>query len=189
MNKFFDTFQTYLLALDKKTWYRYLMVIAAVFFLIVGIILFFYYSKTARWQTHIIEINEQRQEAKNLLNKAIQVQKDRAQVTALLEEEPNFKIKEYMQEVFERVGISIIDNVSSDRITIASGNTVGNYREDTIKYQLTGITMRQLTHLLEEIEKNKRVFTKELDIIKSKKVPRTIDVDIRISTMMPKETP
>ena len=183
---FFDNLQARISRLDKKTWYQYLAITAAVFFLIVGLILFFYYSSVSRWQQKIEEINEMRQEAKSVLNKAVRVQKDRAQVMALLEEDPNFKIREYMQGLFERVGISLQDNISL-QTSVSTTTTQDGYREDLATYQLVGITMRQLTELLNEIEENKRVYIKDLEISKSKKVPHTIDVDIKVATMMPKE--
>jgi hypothetical protein len=46
--------------------------------------------------------------------------------------------------------------------------------------------MKNLTELLQEIELNKRVFTKELDITASSKQPGTIDVSLTIVTLEPK---
>lgn len=181
---FFENLQARLTGLDKKTWYRYLAIIGGIFFFIVAVILFFYYRITSNIEEQISEINQKRQEVKQLLQKAQQVKKARAEVTALLEEDPNFKIKAFMQDVFERVGITK-DNVSVGNVTQTP--TQDSYIEQGASYQIVGISMKQLTELLQAIDESKRVFTKELDIAKSKKIPRTIDVDIKIATMMPRE--
>ena len=181
---FFDNIQTRIAALDEKTWYQYLAIAAGVLLLMIGLILYFYFSSVSKWKDQITEINEQRLEAKRLLDKAEKVYKERAEVTAILAEDPNFKIKEYIQDVLEKIGI--FGNVNAENVVIIS--RADRYQEHTATYQINGITMKQLTEFLNEIDENKRVFTKELDISKSKKIPRTIDVDIKISTLMPKET-
>lgn len=181
---FFETLETRIAQLDKKTWYFYLGITGGVLFALIGGILFFYYSSASKWQQRITTINESRLETKRLLDKAERVQKERAEVTKLLEEDPNFNIKAYLQEVLERIGIA--GNMSAEIPVLTSGDD--NYQVDVATYQLLSITMKQLTEFLNELESNKRVFTKELDISKSKKIPRTIDVSVTIATMMPKET-
>lgn len=180
---FFETLEARISQLDKKTWYTYLAITGAVLFAIIGAILFFYYSSVSKWEQRIAEINESRQEGKRILDKAERVHKERTQITALLEQDPNFKILEYIRDVLERTGIA--GNVSAESVVPTTGDD--NYQVNVATYQIMGITMRQLTEFLNELEKNPRVFTKELDISKSKKIPRTIDVGVTIATIMPKE--
>lgn len=182
---FLENLQLFFINLDKKTWYKYLAGFAAGFCLITSLILFYYYRTISYWKQEIETINESREQAKQILDKAARVEKQKAQVNAILAQDPNFKIKEYLQEVLSKF------NIGTSNISIESDVTVNtredNYQENNISYQLTGITMKQLTEFLDEIEQNKRLFIKELDITKSKKIPRTIDVNIQIATMMPKE--
>jgi hypothetical protein len=179
---FFENLETRISQLDKKSWYTYLAIIGAVIFAIIGAILFYYYSATSKWEQRISTVNETRREVKRLLNRAERVQKERAEVMTLLEEDPNFNIKAYIQEVLEHIGIA--GNMSAENVVVTSSDE--NHQVDVATYQLAGITMKQLTEFLNELENNKRIFTKELDISKSKKVPRTIDVGITIATIMPK---
>jgi type II secretory pathway component PulM len=180
---FFENLETRIAQLDKKSWYTYLGITGGILFAVIGAILFYYFTVTAKWQQQIENINETRLEVKRLLDRAERVQKERTHVMKLLEEDPNFKIKEYIQGLLEQIGIA--GNVSAQNV--APTTTDDNYQVDVATYQLLGITMKQLTELLNELENNKRVFVKELDISKSKKVPRTIDVGITIATIMPKE--
>ena len=92
-----------------------------------------------------------------------------------------------LQEALEQAGISMEQNVSAVQKIISTPRE-DNYLENVATYQLTRITMKQLTEFLTIINQNKRLFIKELEISKSKKFPHTIDVDIKIAAMMPKET-
>ncbi len=183
---FFDNLQQRIAALDEKSWYQYLAITGGLFLIIIGMILFFYYRSINRLENELATLNEQRQETKKILNKAVRVQKERAQVTALLEEDPYFKIQPHVQETLEKVGISMQNNVTVAKVVPTPRED--NYLENVATYQLSGITMKQLTEFLNEINQNKRLFVKELEISRSKKIPRTIDVDIKIAAMMPKET-
>lgn len=178
---FFDNLQGRIWALDKQSWYKYLAITGGIILLIMGLILFFYFRSMSHWQTRIDEINESRIKVKQVLEKAKQVQKERAEVTALLAENPNFKIKEDIQSILQTVGINF---TSQSEVTTTR---LDNYQEIAATYQFSGITMKQLTEFLNAIDENKRLFTKELEITKSKRIPRTIDVDIKIAAMMPKE--
>lgn len=182
---FFETLQIRIARIEKKRWYQYLAAAAAIIFLLAGIIFYFYYSSISRWQARIEEINDSRAQARRLLAKAQMVQKDKEAVTRLLAEDPNFKIKAYIQDILEKVGMR--SNVLSDKGLQVSA-TEDSYREEVVTYQLGGITMKQLTEFLNEIDNNPRIYVKELEISKSKRVPRTVDVDIKIATMMPKES-
>jgi hypothetical protein len=180
---FFDNLQTRITGLDEKSWYQYLAIAAGIFFLLVSIILFFYFRSLSKWEQRIADLNETRQEVKKLLDKAERVQKERQEVTAILDEDPNFKIKEYIDDTLEKIGI--LGNKASGIVVPYSRED--SYEEDIATYQIYGISMKQLTEFLHAIDENKRVFTKELDITKSKQVPRAIDVEVKIATMMPKK--
>ncbi|CAN5169825.1 hypothetical protein BH09DEP1_BH09DEP1_5850 [soil metagenome] len=180
---FLEQLQSKINNLDEYTWYKYVAVAAGLFLILIGLILFFYFSALKKWELRLNGINESRQEAKRLVEKAQRVYKARDEVTTILKEDPNFKIKEYLQEVMAHLGI--LQNVVSENVVVTGQDD--NYSETVATYQLAGISMKQLTEFLNEIDENQRVFAKELDITKSKKMPRTIDVSIVIATLMPKE--
>lgn len=180
---FIEQLQAKINNLDEYTWYKYVAIAAGLFLLLICLILFFYFSAVKKWELRLNGINESRQEAKRLVEKAQRVHKARDEVTTILKEDPNFKIKEYLQETMAHLGI--FQNVVSENVVVTGQDE--NYSETVATYQLAGISMKQLAEFLNEIDENQRVFTKELDITKSKKMPRTIDVGIVIATLMPKE--
>lgn len=181
---FLEQLQAKINNLDEYTWYKYVAVAAGLFLILICLILFFYFNALKTGELRLAGINESRTEAKRLVEKAQRVYKARDEVTAILKEDPNFKIKEYLQDVMANLGI--FQNVVSENVIVTGQDE--NYSETVATYQLVGITMKQLTEFLNEIDENQRVFTKELDITKSKRMPRTIDVGIVIATLMPKET-
>lgn len=180
---FLEQLQAKINNLDEYTWYKYVAIAAGLFLILIGLILFFYFNTLKKWELRLAGINESRTEAKRLVEKAQRVYKARDEVTAILKEDPNFKIKEYLQEIMANLGI--FQNVVSENVVVTGQDE--NYSETVATYQLAGISMKQLTEFLNEIDENQRVFTKELDITKSKRMPRTIDVGIVIATLMPKE--
>lgn len=180
---FLEQLQAKINNLDEYTWYKYVAIAAGLFLILIGLILFFYFNTLKKWELRLAGINESRTEAKRLVEKAQRVYKARDEVTTILKDDPNFKIKEYLQEIMANVGI--FQNVVSESVVVTGQDE--NYSETVATYQLASISMKQLTEFLNEIDENQRVFTKELDITKSKRMPRTIDVGIVIATLMPKE--
>ena len=61
-----------------------------------------------------------------------------------------------------------------------------NYRRTELSAKFEDMSMRELTELLQEIEQNSRIATSRLEITQSKKKPRTIEVSLTISTLLPK---
>jgi hypothetical protein len=174
--------QNKLATIDERTWYKYLGAGLALFILILSAILFFYFRSVHTLQQRIESINEEREDTRKIIAKAAQIQKQRDMVNSLLQDDPNFKINEFMQDLL--IKLNIFNNfVSQNNSKIDRDN---NFVENIMSYQIAGISMRQLTQLLSDIDENPRVFTKDLDITKSKKVPHAIDIGITIATMMPK---
>jgi beta-lactamase regulating signal transducer with metallopeptidase domain len=60
------------------------------------------------------------------------------------------------------------------------------YRESILKVELSDMNMKQLCELLDELNKNKRINTKELEITKSKTAKRSINVALTIATLEPR---
>lgn len=178
---FLDNIRAFIANLDQKTWYTYVAIAMGIYLVLIAGVLYYYYSSISTLQEQINNVNDERKQAQQILTEAKRVQKQRAEVNAIIEEDPNFKIKGYLLEVM--AGIGITPSLSTDQKISREDNFV----ENIATYQFTGITMKQLTELLDEIEQNKRLYTKDLEIIRSKKIPNTIDVGITVATMIPKE--
>ena len=180
--EFLNKIQQYFNSLEQKRFFQYMMGFLAGIILIIALLLFNYYRSISRLKAQIIRINEEREETRAILDKATQVKKEQKQIDAILAEDENFKIVGYFEDLISKLGL----NNKKSSIEVTSPAREGNYQESILQAKFIGITMKDLTELLQEIELNKRVFTKELDITASSKQPGTIDVSLTIATLEPK---
>lgn len=174
--------QDFINSLDLNSWYQYIALYIGTLLLLMGTIFFFYYRSANRWINTLSDINAQREKARMILQKAAQVYSYRAEVNRMIQQDPDFKIAGYLQEIMGTVGIAFTD------IKTTQVDREDNYQETLATITFASTTMKKLIEFLDVIYKNKRLHTKDLDIIRSKKVPRTIDVTVVIATMQPRQT-
>jgi len=150
-------------------------------------ILFQYYKKVSYFKQHINDLNELRAyQVKAIREKAQHVKLQRQKVNEILAEDENFKIGGYFKILLEKLHLTE-KKVSEETGQIGEREDI--YREIELNAKLEDMNMKQLTQLLQEIEQNKRIFTKKLVIIQSKKTPHTIETEITIATLLPKTSP
>ena len=184
--KIVNTLYTYLNSLEKKQFYQYIGGLIAIVVILCGGIIFNYYRVTRYLKSEINHLNEQREEIRSILDKARLVKKEQKEIDSILAKDENFKIAGYFEDLLGKLGLS---DKTSGKPEITTPTQEGNYQESILQAKFIGITMKNLTELLQEIELNKRVFSKELDIRISQKLPGTIDVTLTIGTLerKPKE--
>lgn len=183
--KVVENIRNFVDSLEEKQFYTYLGVLLFGAILIMSLIVWRYYSQVHSINEQIETINEQREETKRILTSARRVQQQRAEVDALLGQDPNFKIGGYFEDVLNKLGLAD-KKTASDKIEHSQIDHEGKYKESIRKAKLTGMNMRQLTELLHELEQNKRIFIKELEISKSIKQSKTLDISLTIATLEPK---
>lgn len=170
--------------LDEKTFYRYAALFIAACTLLSGTIGFFYYRRVATLIKQIKRINRLREEdVRVLLEDAHQVEQQRAAVDAILSQDIDFKIAGYFKNLLEKL------NLQDKIVTEAEATTVereDNYRESELNAKFGDLNMKEVTELLQELEQNPRISTKRLEITASKKKQKTVDVQITITTLLPK---
>ena len=175
-----DKLQAYLNALDQKRFYQYVIGMLSIIALLMGLLMFQYYRKMSSLRADAVAINELREQERIILDKAQKIKRDQKEIDAILAQEKNFKIGGYFKDLVAKLGLA--QKKSSVEVTTAPQE--GKYQEKNLQAKFTGITMKELTELLQEVELNKRVFIKELDM--AKKPPNSIDVTLIIATLEPK---
>jgi hypothetical protein len=168
-------------ALDKKDFYKYLLILIGVILLFIALLMFQYFRVTSRIKKQIRNINSLREDVRVVLSKYEQIQKQRKAVDAILSEEEDFNIVGYFNDVVNQLNLS--GNKKEERSSQVDRED--NYRESVINVTFVDMNMKQLCELLNVIENKARIFTKELEITKSKKSP-TIEVNLTIATLSPK---
>lgn len=170
--------------LEIKTFYKYLAIIISCIVLLAGIIVFRYYRNITALQSKLVEINEERAKVQEILTKLQSVKEQRAEVDRMLDEKEQFYIKDYFLKLTTQLGIK---NMKTDRQRVTPLTGDERYSESELNIEFTQMDMKQLTELLQELSKNKRIYTKEIEIAKSPKQPK-IEVKLTIGTLIKKST-
>lgn len=179
--KFLEPVQTFINKLDLKTFYIYIIgYSAACLVLSIGISIY-YYSSVSSLQKKIKNIDSYREDVHEILEKYATIKQQQIVVEEMLAKDPNFKIAETFGKFVAELNLTTQEDPA---ITIT--DLEENYRKIELSAKFENITMHQLTLLLQKIEQNPRIATNRLDITKSKKKPKTIDVSLTISTLLPK---
>lgn len=172
-------------SLLDKTPYKTLILYAALYtgviVFVAGGITYGYYYSIHSLMNQLENVNELRQEARLILQKAHYVRVQRDDVDAMLSQDPDFKIGGYFDELLIRLQVKAKETQSD----ITQTDRDDQYREVELRARFVDMNMKQTTELLQAIEQNKRVYSKRLDIAYSKK-SNLLDVEIVIATLLPK---
>ena len=178
-----DNIRTFISSIEIKTFYYYILGYIFACVLLFGVTIFYYYRSTNALYKKIKNINSSREEVLVILEGAAQVKQQRTVVEDILSKDIDFKIAGYFIELLSDLQLTNKATKTGEVIPIDLEN---NYRKNELSTQFEDMTMQDLTRLLQEIEKNPRIVTDRLEITKSKKTPKTIEVSLTISTLLPK---
>lgn len=173
-----EKFEAALAQLDERKWYTWSSVFLGCIAVLVLAVSVYYFWDVHDLKKQINMLNESRDEVRALLTRAQYVQKQRQEVDAMLTSEKDFKLAEHVSTVLAKLGIkeTMMQDSRFDR--------EGKYQEVILEVTLDDINMRQLAEFLNEVGKNRRVYTKKLDIMRSKKKPSTLEVNVSFATLL-----
>lgn len=180
-----EKIRTFFDSTETKTFYQYMIGYGVACLLLFVVIIYYFYSNTSALQKKIKSLNRAREEeVRTILESAQSIEQQRATVEAILSQIPDFKIAGYFKDLLTKL------NLKNKEIQEAESTSVtdreDNYRETELNAKFEDMSMKELTELLQSIEQNPRISTKRLEITKSKKKPKTIEVQITITTLLPK---
>jgi hypothetical protein len=177
--KLIRSIDTYIARLDEKKFMRLVIIfIALMTFLVAGLIWWHYAAYNAAL-TELSEVNDARERTRIILEKAERVRQQKKMVDEILSKEPDFILAAVVNNMLSALNLQYADERPSET------TLENNYRESSLNLRLLGITMQQLTELLYQVEQTNRLYVKDIEIIKSTKNPKTIDVTLTIATLLP----
>ncbi len=180
IRSFFDTTET-------TTFYYYVAGYLSVCFVLSGVIVFYYYKNANNLQKQIKRLNITREETvRTILEAAASIEQQRTAVEEVLSQNPDFKIAGYFKDLLFKLNLKNKEVQEAESTTTTERED--NYRETELNAKFENMNMKELTELLQAIEQNPRLSTKRLEIMKAKKNLKTIDVQITITTLLPKTT-
>lgn len=172
-----DTINQWLDSLDTKVFYRYVAAIIGCIIFLILCIVYYYYSSSGYYKRQIKLINRQRQEVQSLLEKAALIDQQKQEVLSIIEQDPDFKIKQYFEQVLTQLNLT-----NKSDLTNITERPNEPYTEKILAARFTEVTMKEVVELLDTLDKNKRIYIKDLEIERSKKNNRRIDARISIAT-------
>jgi len=175
-----ERLKQYVYDLDERTFYQYLVGFLASVMLLMAVMVFWQYRATSAIKKKIANLNVQREEAQAILTKFQQVSHQKEAVESVLEKDKSFKIFGYMDTLLGTLQLTRNKGVYQQSTEPLEGHD--SYDEVTLVVPLTEITMRNLAELLHEIEKNERIYIKQLEVAQSPSKP-AIDVTLTLATL------
>jgi hypothetical protein len=176
--------QEFITRLDMQQFYKYLAAIVGIFLVCIGIVSFLHYRRVGNLDRKLRRINQQRDEARSNLQEHALVKQQQADVDAILDKDRDFRLVRYFLSVIDK--LQLRNNLTQEPTPITEDLNNG-YTEVRIIATFANMNIKQVADLLYEIDKNDRVYTKELLLVKSLKSP-TLDVTLVIATLQPKAT-
>ena len=178
---FLNPIKTFLNKMDSKTFLYSMIGYLAGCTLLFAIFIFYYYSSIGSLQKKIKNINSEREEVLVILEKAESVKQQRLMVEETLAKDTDFKIGGYFKNLLAKLNLT--DKKVAEETS--TSDLEENYRKSELNAKFEDMTMKDLTELLQEIEKNSRIATDRIEITK-KPAKKAIDVNLTISTLLPK---
>ncbi len=180
--EFLNRIQEYINKLDQKRFIQYSSFLLGGIILIVALLMFHYYWRISGLKKKLETVQEQRDETKVLLKRAQKIKQEKKKVDDLLAKDRDFKISGYFKELIGKLGLT---QKLSKSETVPS-QLENKYLENILTATFTGMTMKELTELLQEFEITKRIYMKELIISRSETQENSIDVTLVAATLEPK---
>jgi len=168
--------------LDRREFYRYLAVTGGIFLCVLGIIFFFQRRQIQDLDRRLKNVNKQRQAVRKILQEHALAEEQRQAVDSILERDRTFRIKEFFQLAVKNLGLTR----AMGKEPVVIDNDLGNgYTETQLESNFRNLDMKQVSDLLNRIEQNNRLYTKELTLSKARRTQK-VDANLVIATLQPK---
>jgi type II secretory pathway component PulM len=172
-----DSIKDYIQGLSYKEVTRILYGYIILFMIVVGFLLYRHFNAISDAEKKMKLLNKGRQDIQIILTEYAHIKNKKNEVDLLLGKDKNFYIQKYYQDALTE---SNITNQSSSNLV--SQTWPNGYIEESVQINLSQITMKQLCEFLQILQKNPRVFLKNLDILKGS-VDKKINVNMSIATL------
>lgn len=181
--KLLQNMYSYVQGLDRKQIRNYVTIFFGIVLLLCAVIVYQYFSSMSSLQQRLSAINRKRREIRELLERYERVKKQQAEVDSLLAKDPTFKIAGYFDSVIKNLDL---EQHKTRNPETSSQELDNGYTEITLFATFNNINTEKLTQLLDTLEQNERIYTKELEVYKGDN-QQTINVNVLIATVEPRK--
>jgi len=182
-----DKIRAYFDSLETNMFYYYIAGYLSVCLILSGVVVFYYYKNVNQLQKQLKRLNIERKDTvRTILESEASIEQQRVTVESVLSQNPDFKIAGYFKDLLNKLNLK--NKEIQEAETTTTTEREDNYRETELNAKFENMTMKELTELLQALEQNPRISTKRLDITKTRRDSKTIEVLITITTLLPKVT-
>jgi hypothetical protein len=167
--------------LEERDFYKYSAIALALIVLSMAGILYIGHQRIVLLKKRAKRIDVQRQELQEILTNVERVKQQKADVAAILDQDKTFKIIGYLDSLIASLNLAQ-NKAGGIQQSEEPLEHLSEYNEIKVVVSFTDLNMKQLAELLHELEKNERIYTKELEIVKSPAKP-AIDATLTIATL------
>ena len=175
--------QNYIENLEQKKFYIYTGIGLGIIALGMLGIIFYHKHTIATIKRDIKRLQQQRVQARELLETHERIKVQQQAVNDLLEKDKSFRILDYFNNLVSALGLKA--SMEEPALTTNPLEASADYIEVTLTARFKNMTMQQLVELLAEVESNPRIYTKELEITQSSGA--ILNAALIIATLQPRE--
>lgn len=185
MNRLIQSLVNVLWQFDRKQLHRMLAVVVGGCLLMCAILIYVQIRSFYKLRREMIMINTERIKIRDLLTRNEFLKKERQRAQTIIDQDKQFKIIEYINNLVTQLHIK--ENFKITPVTINPLEHLQSlgYEEVKMDAEFINLNMRQLVQLLQELEQNKRIDIKQVEIERSQR-ENAINVLISISTLQHK---
>ena len=159
---------------------KYIVIFFGIILLLIfGIEILFFFQKKSIY-VYQKKIIEQRIKINNLLSRKIIAEQNKQLIDKILNENPSFRIKEYLVNYLKKN--NFMNNLSSDFDSIRESPSKPGYKEFSINLDLNNLTTKQLLSILTDIELDSKVLFREI-VLKLEENEKKIFLSAILSTI------
>lgn len=165
---------------DTQEQYIYIGSALGAFFLIFGFIWYFTNTRVSKYNELLTKVQKQKSEASNLIEKRKVVLQHKEQVDSIIEKNKDFRPTQAYQNIIRKLGLEKYEG--NEKTSQEQGEKIDGKVELRVVSSLFGITMKQVTDLLNEIATVNQLYPKSI-IIKKNPSTQTVDIDLTIASL------
>lgn len=164
--------------LDTKTFRNYILILGAIYIAIVVFFIYRHVSYIHFLQRKMAQLNIKREDMQNLLARYEIVKNQQTEVDKLLEKDKDFKIGGFFNNIINTLGIAKLKSREPETSKELLDN---GYTEVKLYASFNNMDIKIIATLLDKLEQNERIYTKETEIYKPN--ANTLNLNIVIATL------
>lgn len=168
--------------LSNKIFIQIIIIIIFLIILISGFFIYRFYSKKHTLISDVKKIYELKNKTGQLIEEKKSIEKEKDNIIQIINEDINFKPIQFFDNVLEELRLK--NYLDTQKVSLKNIEN-SEYEEVNLDVYLKSLNTKQMVELIKAIENNKRVYIKNLNIIKTPKIAN-IDISMTITTLQSK---